>query len=172
MTNLITAATSVSETTTRTPVCSFILLYDRISVGPTKSCLNLWELSCNFIYSMCLQLQSRYVFRCFTGSQSLAPKTINSGRKSGSWVQSCNLDSHFSFSHFQMNAVMKGQCLTEHIFLQINAACKIKADNHSTRETRSWSMTIHISRQASVMTCDVIRDRVAGVEVCMTITAG
>lgn len=91
-------------------------------------------------------------------------KRANSGRKSRSWVQSCSLDSHFSFSHFQMSTVPKGQCLTEQSFLQINAACKIKADNHLTRETRSWSMTVHISAQASAMTCDAMSNSCFGTE--------
>lgn len=63
-----------------------------------------------------------------------------------------------------MSAITKGQCLTEHISFQINATCEIKADNRSTRETRSWSVTVHISAQASVMTCDAMSSSCFGTE--------
>lgn len=90
------------------------------------------------------------------------PKQPTAAKKAGPVLQF-----HFSIliSHSLISRwVTKGQCLTEHIFLQINTACKIKADNHSTRETRSQSMTVYINTRASVMICDVMDNSCFGTE--------
>lgn len=94
-TNLITGATSVNEMTPRAPVCSLMLLYDRLDVGSTKSYFNLRTFHAT-LFMRCL-LQSKQFFRCFAESQSWTHKTTNSGRKSGSRVLFCSFISQFSF---------------------------------------------------------------------------
>lgn len=150
-TNLITGATSVPKNDTEGSC-----LTGSMWAQPNPSLIDRTFMPT--LLTRCL-LQPRYFFRCLTESQSWTPQ-INQ-QLPEKRVQFC---SFFSLFSFLSRWVTKGQCLTEHIFLQINTACKIKADNHSTRETRSQSMTVYINTRASVMICDVMDNSCFGTE--------
>lgn len=123
---------------TMAPVCSIILLYDRISVVLAKSCFNLQNFHAT-LFIWCL-FKSRYVFILFSGSPS--------------WILDSVLQFRFSFLvlSFLVDRIMKGQCMTEYISLQKNITCKIKADNHWAKKHGAGVQTIHVSTRASVMT--------------------